>query len=176
MLFTAATLLATTLVATAAPPPPVSLPAGTRLRFHLVRPLMSDKSKTGQPFSFVLMGAIASGKRVLVNDGAVGTGTLVLAGHAGSSGHEGDLTLRLERMPAANGAPVLFCRQQMHINGRNRKIMSGVLGLIPFAGVGARFIRGSEIRLSTKTPIETVLLEPTVSPPENCPAVIARYR
>jgi hypothetical protein len=167
MIFAAATILAATLVATAPiAPPMVRLPAGTHLRFHLVRPLTSDKSRTGQPFSFVLLGAISAGGQVLVNDGAVGTGTVVLAGHAGSAGHEGDLTLRLDRLPAANGSQVLFCSQQMRINGRNRKIMSGILGFIP--------IRGSEIRISTKTPIETVLLQPTATPPNYCPGVISK--
>ena len=172
-----ATALLTAILTADAPsaPTPVSLPAGTHLRFHLVRPLTSDRSKPGQPFSFVLLAPVAVGGRVVLADGAVGTGTVVLAGHNGPSGHEGDLTLRLDRMPAANGAPVLFCKQQLRINGRNKKVVSGVLGLIPFAGLGARFIRGSEIHISTRTPIETVLLEPTGTPPNYCPVAISKY-
>jgi len=167
MMSAAAAILAATLVATAAipEPPPTGLPAGTHLRFHLVQPLTSDKSRSGQPFSFVLLGAITAGGRVLVNDGAVGSGTVVLAGHAGSSGHEGDLTLRLDRLPAANGSQVLFCDQQMRINGRNRKLVSSVLGFV---------IRGSEVRISTKTRIETVLLQPTATPSNACPRAISK--
>jgi hypothetical protein len=54
-------------------------------------------------------------------------------------------------------------------------VMSGVLGLIPFAGLGARFIRGSEIHIGTKTPIETVLLEPTGVPPSYCPVSLSKF-
>jgi hypothetical protein len=153
-------------------PAPVSLPAGTHVRFHLVRPLASDRTKSGQQFSFVMLQPLAVGGRVIVADGTVGFGTVVLAGHNGTSGHEGDLTLRLDGVPAVNGTQVMFCQQRLRINGRNRKIMSGVLGFIPFAGLGARFIRGSEIHISTKTPIETVLLKPTASPPNFCPVAI----
>jgi hypothetical protein len=175
-MFLTTALLAAILTANApSTPTPVSLPAGTRLRFHLVRPLMSDHSKTGQPFSFVLLEAVSVGGRVLVDNGAVGTGTVVLAGHNGTSGHEGDLTLRLDQMPAINGAPVVFCKQQLRLNGRNKKVVSGLLGLIPFAGLGARYIRGSEIHISTKTPIETVLLEATGTPPNYCPVTISKY-
>lgn len=167
-----ATLIAALVASAARAPLPVTLPAGTSIRFHLVRPLMSDRSKSGQPFSFVLLAPVTVAGRVLVANGAVGSGTVVLAGHNGTSGHEGDLTLRLDALPAVNGTRVTFCKQQLRINGRNRKVMSGVLGFIPFAGLGALFIRGSEVRISTSTPIETVLLEPTTSPPNYCPVVL----
>jgi len=169
MIFATAILAAVLAAGTAGAPPPVRLPAGTHLRFHLVRPLRSDRSKTGQTFSFVMLEPVAVGGQVVVANGAVGSGTVVLAGHNGTSGHEGDLTLRLDELRAVNGSQVTFCNQQLRINGRNNKIMSGVLGFIPWAGLGARFIRGSEIHLNTKTPIETVLLKPTGTPPNYCP-------
>jgi hypothetical protein len=173
MMLALTAILATTMIASAAIAPVlVGLPAGTHLRFHLDRPLSSDRSKTGQRFSFVLLAPVALGGRVVVPGGAVGTGTLLLAGHAGTSGHEGDLTLRLDTLRAANGAQVMFCGQRLRINGRNEKIVSGVLGFVPYAGLGARFIRGSEIRITTKTPIETVLLQPSATPPNYCPAVL----
>jgi hypothetical protein len=169
MMLAAAILLA---ALAASAPPPVSLPAGTHLLFHLVRPLTSDRSKTGQPFTFVLIEPVEIGGRVLVANGAVGTGTVVLAGHAGTSGHEGDLTLRLDALPAANGSQVTLCQQRLRINGRNKKMMAGVLGFIPYAGLGARFIRGSDIRITTRTPIETVLVQPSGTPPNYCPVTL----
>ena len=174
MILATAFLMATLAANVAGVPPPVSLPAGTHLRFHLVRPLMSDRNKPGQTFSFVMLGPVAVGGQVVVANGAVGSGTVVLAGHNGTSGHEGDLTLRLDQLPAVNGSQVTFCKQQLRINGRNKKIMSGLLGFIPYAGLGARFIRGSEIHISTKTPIETVLLEPTGTPPNYCPVTVSK--
>jgi hypothetical protein len=164
-------ILATTIVASAAlAPAPVKLPAGTHLQFHIDRPLSSDRSTSGEAFSFVLLAPVAIRGRVVVARGAIGTGTLLLAGHAGTSGHEGDLTLRLDAVLAANGTPVMFCGQRLRINGRNKKIVSGVLGFVPYAGLGARFIRGSEIRITPETPIETVLTQPSGVPPNYCPA------
>jgi hypothetical protein len=84
-------------------------------------------------------------------------GTLLLAGKAGTSGHEGDLTLRLDSIPTVSGRQLIFDDQRMRINGRNRKVVAGVLGFIPYAGLGARFIRGSEISLDPQTPLTTVL-------------------
>jgi hypothetical protein len=172
MMLAAAILAAALTAKPVSAPAPVRLPAGTHIHFHLVRPLMSDRSKSGQRFSFVLVAPVQVGGRVVVADGTVGFGTLVLAGHNGTSGHEGDLTLRLDGIPAVNGAQVIFCQQRLRINGRNRKVLAGVLGFIPFAGVGARLIRGSEVRISTATPIETVLSQPTASPPDFCPVAI----
>jgi hypothetical protein len=172
MILAAAILIAALTAKPVGASAPVSLPAGTHIRFHLVRPLKSDRNKSGQRFSFVLIQPVEVAGRVVVADGTVGFGTVVLAGHNGTSGHEGDLTLRLDGVPAVNGAQVMFCQQRLRINGRNRKVMAGVLGFIPFAGIGARLIRGSEIRISTKTPIETVLSEPTASPPNFCPVAI----
>lgn len=146
-------------------PAPVSLPAGTHVRFHLVRPLMSDRSKSGQRFSFVLLGPIEAGGRVVVANGTVGFGTVVLAGHSGAWGHEGDLTLRLDGIPAVNGAQVMFCQQRLRIDGRNKNGLAGLFGHFPL-------IRGAEIHISTKTAIETVLTQPTASPPHFCPVAI----
>jgi hypothetical protein len=163
MMLAAAILTAAFSANFAAAPAPVSLPAGTHVRFHLVRPLMSDGTKSGQRFTFVLLQPIEVGGRVVVADGTVGFGTVVLAGHSGEGGHEGDLTLRLDGVPAVNGTQVIFCQQRLRINGRSRKVLG--LGFVPF-------IHGSEIHISTKTPIEAVLTQPTASPPNFCPVAI----
>lgn len=165
MTFAAVILAAVLAAIPGGAPARVSLPAGTHVRFHLVRPLMSDRNKSGQRFSFVLLGPIAVGGRVVVANGTVGFGTLVLAGRSGAWGHEGDLTLRLDGIPAVNGAQVMFCQQRLRINGPSKKGLAGLFGHIPL-------IRGSEIHISTKTPIETVLTQPTTSPPNFCPVAI----
>jgi hypothetical protein len=136
------------------------IPAGTKLHFHLSSPLGSDTSKTGETFHFVLTDPIDVNGSMISPSGTVGSGTVFLSGHAGTSGHEGDLTLRLDSLPAADGRQITFADQRLAINGRNRKIMSSVLGFIPYAGFGAMFLRGSDIRISAETPIETVLLRP----------------
>jgi hypothetical protein len=133
------------------------LPAKTALRVHLTEALSSDHSRTGQHFSFVVLDPVAVDGRPLIARGAKGAGTVLLAGKAGTAGHEGDLTLRLDSVPTVGGHKLVFDDQRIRINGRNRKVMSGALGLIPWAGLGARFIRGSEIRIDPRTPITTVL-------------------
>jgi hypothetical protein len=97
---------------------------------------------------------------VIPATGSMGSGTVVLAGHAGPNGHEGDLTLRLDTLQTADGRVVTFADQRFEIDGRNYKIASGVLGFTPFVGVAARIIRGKEISVDPATPIETVLLHP----------------
>jgi hypothetical protein len=151
-------LVGMTLAAARADALPGVIAAGTRLRFHLLAPVSSDQSKTGQAFTFVLLAPIEAAGLTVVAAGATGSGTVFLAGHAGTSGHEGDLTLRLDSIPTADGGLLTFADQRFAINGRNRKIQSGVLGLVPFVGVGAMFIRGSEVRVDADTPLETVLL------------------
>ncbi len=137
-----------------------SVPAGTRVKFHLLSPIASNESKTGQAFQFALLNPIALADASIPTQGTTGSGTVYLAGHAGSSGHEGDLTLRLDSLRTADGHTVLFNDQRFKINGRNRKVTAGLLGFIPYAGIGARLIRGSDVRVDPATPIETVLERP----------------
>jgi hypothetical protein len=162
---TAAALLCAALLSSsglAEPVPPVAVPAGTTIRFHVNQPLSSKTSKSGQQFTYTVMLPIRAHGIVIVPAGAQGIGHLLLAGHAGTGGHEGDLTLLLESVKMTKGRSLVFLNQRLEINGRNRKIMSGVLGFVPFVGVGAMFIRGSEIRIDVNTPVETVLQEGAV--------------
>jgi len=139
-----------------------ALPAGTKISFHLTRALGSGSSKTGEPFQFVLIDPIVVNAATTLKSGTIGYGTVYLSGHAGTSGHEGDLTLRIDSLPTEDGRELAFSDQRLSINGRNRKIMSGVLGFIPYVGIGAMFIRGADIRIDPSTPIETVLVRPAV--------------
>jgi hypothetical protein len=143
----------------------IVVPAGTVVSFHLDAAISSAQSKTGDRFTFTVIQPIAVDSRVLVPAGAHGAGTILLAGHAGSSGHEGDLTLRLDWVGTPDGNRLAFLDQRLEINGRNRKVTSGLLGFVPFAGLGARFIRGNESRVEPDHAIETVLKNPaTVEP------------
>jgi hypothetical protein len=153
----------------------VAIPAGTRLRFHVDAPLSSNGSKTGQAFGFILLDPIQVDGRVIAASGAVGSGTVFLAGHAGNQGHEGDLTLRLDSLNTTGDAGVTFDDQRFQINGRNRKAAATILGFVPYAGLGAMFIRGSDVRVEPSTPIETVLLRPATfgSPSKASPATSA---
>jgi hypothetical protein len=156
----AAIVLLATLAAAPPAPGPTAVPAKTAVRFHLTQPVSSNGNKSGTPFTFVLLDPIAVDGRTLVPSGATGAGTLLLAGHAGTSGHEGDLTLRLDSIATPDGHEILFNDQRLRINGLNRKIMAGLLGFIPYAGIGARFIRGEDVRIAARTPITTVLDRP----------------
>lgn len=139
---------------------PQWIAAGTRVQFHLEAPVSSSESRTGQKFAFALITPIVLDGSVIPANGSTGSGTVVLAGHAGPNGHEGDLTLRLDTLQTPDGRVVTFADQRFEINGRNYKIATGVLGFTPFVGVAARIIRGKEISVDPATPIETVLLHP----------------
>jgi hypothetical protein len=151
------TMTAAALADPAPAPATAVVPAQTTVRFHLIDPVSSDKSTSGTPLRFALLDPIVVDGTTLAPAGTIGLGTLILAGHAGTSGHEGDLTLRLDTLPAADGRQITFDNQRIRINGRNKKILSGVLGFIPYAGLGARFIRGENVEIDPATPVETVL-------------------
>ncbi len=137
-----------------------TIPAGTRLRFHLNAPLASDRNKAGDTFSFSLLDPVVVDGHVLAAQGAVGTGTVLVSGHNGTLGHEGDLTLRLDSIRVSDAKTMRFADQQFEINGGNRKAESRILGLVPDAGIAALFMRGKEIHVDTTTPIQTLLLHP----------------
>jgi len=139
-----------------------TLPPGTKLRFHLRAPLASDRNKAGDSFSFALLDPLVLNGHLIVAEGAIGTGTVLVSGHNGTLGHEGDLTLRLDTLQVSDATTVRFADQQFEINGGNRKAESRILGLIPDAGIAAWFMRGKEIHVDTTTPIQTVLLHPAI--------------
>jgi hypothetical protein len=157
---TVVALLIATSGATLADQQPQWIAAGTRLKFHLDAPASSSESRTGQTFAFALLAPIVLDGSTIPVDGSTGLGTIVLAGHAGPNGHEGDLTLRIDSLRTADGRIVTFADQNFEINGKNYKIATGVLGFVPFVGIGAHIIRGNEITVDPSTPIETVLLHP----------------
>jgi hypothetical protein len=167
---------ATLTTAIADPAPSTSnetIPSGTRLRFHLTTPLASDRNKAGDAFSFALLDPVVIDGHVVVAQGALGTGTVLVSGHNGTLGHEGDLTLRLNRVRVSEAKTVNFADQQFEVNGGNRKAESRILGLIPDAGIAALFMRGKEVRIDTTTPMQTVLLHPatiTDAPAEPAPS------
>jgi opacity protein-like surface antigen len=144
------------------PPTGVIVPAGTAVRFHLTAPVSSDRSKTGDRFVFTTIDPIVIGGQVIVGRGAAGGGVVVLAGHNGTGGHEGDLTLRLDSVTSLHHGVLAFSNQVLKINGRNRKVMSSVLGFIPTVGFASTFIRGQEIHIEPATPVRTVLVNPAV--------------
>ena len=141
-----------------------TIPAGTHVTFLLNAPLSSAKNRTGEAFGFTLVRSIDAPGCTVDAEGAVGIGLVYLSGASGASGHEGDLTIRPDSIHLKDGRTVTFDDQRIGINGRNRKIASNVLGFVPFVGIAAGYIRGSDIRIDDKTPIDTVLLHPaTVS-------------
>jgi hypothetical protein len=162
----AMTLIASAAIATPglADPPLTTqtgtIPSGTKLRFHLNAPLASDRNRAGDTFSFALLDPVVLDGHVLVPSGAIGNGTVLVCGHNGTLGHEGDLTLRLDDLALADAQTVRFTDQQFEINGGNRKAESRILGIIPDVGIAALFIRGKDVHVDTTTPIQTVLLHP----------------
>ncbi len=160
-LLASALLLAAAAYATAAADTMLgTIPQGTRLRFHVTAPISSNGTKTGEAFNFVLLDPIVSDGKVIVAQGATGEGTVYLAGHAGSSGHEGDLTLRIDSAHTVDGNLITFNDQRFEVNGRNRKVAVQLLGFVPYAGLASGMIRGSDIHVGVDRTIETVLLRP----------------
>lgn len=138
------------------------LAAGTRIRFHLDAPLSSATSKTGETFAFTLLDPVQTTGGRVIPSGTKGSGTLLLSGHAGSGGHEGDLTLGLDTLDLGGGQTLRFDNQRFEVNGRNRKAASTIFGLLPIVGYAAMFMRGSDVRIDPSTPIETVLARPAL--------------
>ncbi len=136
------------------------VPVGAHVRFHLDAPLSSAKSTTGERFTFTLIDPIAVGPAEIARAGARGHGTVLLAGHAGAGGHEGDLTLRLDYVETPARSELGFNDARFEMNGTNHKIASGVLGFVPYAGLGSHFIRGREMYVGTDVPVLFVTTRP----------------
>jgi hypothetical protein len=136
------------------------VPAGTTVRFHLNAPISSANSKSGTPFTFTLIDPIVATRGVVIPAGSYGHGILILAGRAGHGGHEGDLTLQIVSVTMSGRRQLNFVNQRFEINGRNQKIVAGVLGFAPYIGIGAMFIRGSDITIGVNNPVLTVLKNP----------------
>ncbi len=153
-------------------PGPNVVPAHTHLRFHVLAPVSSASARTGEPFAFAMLDPVGVAGREVVARGAVGHGTVSLSGHAGSQGHEGDLTFRLDDVAAVDGRAVRFNDQRFKINGRNRKVAAGVLGFVPYVGLASMLIRGSDVHVDPAQPIETELARdaPIVSTPTSEPS------
>jgi hypothetical protein len=136
------------------------VPAGTAIRFHLDQQLSSADSKTGQPFTFTLLDPILISPVYTIRRGTRGAGTLILAGHAGTGGHEGDLTLQLLSVRVSARTKLRLDNQRIEVNGKNEKVAAGVLGFVPYVGLGAHFIRGADITIPTNVPVRTILTSP----------------
>ncbi len=134
-----------------------SVPAKTTLRLHLRERIASNITKVGSRFAFAMVEPVVVAGTTIVAKDALGQGTVLVAGHAGTQGHEGDLTLRFDSVSTVDGRRLVFDDQRARINGRNRKAASFFGGFIPFVGMGAGFIRGADIAIEPTTVIENVL-------------------
>ena len=139
-----------------------TVPTGTQVHFHLLTPISSNESTTGQTFGFVLLQPITTDACVIPADGSKGSGTIVLAGKAGIHGHEGDLTLTLDTIATPDGRLLTFDDQKLEINGGNHKVEAGALNLVPDVGIAANFIHGKDVKVDPSTPVETTLLRPAI--------------
>jgi hypothetical protein len=136
------------------------VPPGSRIRFHLDGPVSSNGSKAGQRFDFTMLDPVIVGSQTVVLAGAHGEGTILVAGHAGNQGHEGDLTLRIDEVATPNGDWLAFDDTSVEINGTNRKVAAALLGFVPIVGTGAFFIRGRDITVGTEVPVLIVTKNP----------------
>jgi hypothetical protein len=162
-------LLATLLLPAVAPATAagvVVVPEAFAFKLHLMRPVSSAKSKPGEGVAFEMSEPIVVAGETIVERGAKGHLTVVVSGHAGSSGHEGDLTLRFDGVDATQGRHLVFDRQVIEINGHNNKVASAVLGFTPIVGLGARFIRGKDVTIEPSRVMTTILLHPATARPD----------
>jgi hypothetical protein len=134
-----------------------TLPIGTRLSFHLRDPISTDRNQTGQQFTFVLSNEVMLGGKTVLAAGRKGMGTLVVAGHSGMRGHEGDLTLELDSTCSADGRFVAFDHEKIEIDGKRRSNQASVLSHVPIVGIGAMLMRGSSMTIDPKQTINVVL-------------------
>ena len=150
-----------------------ALPPGTPLQVKLSEALSSNGSKTGQVFAFTMATPVTVEGRVVVEAGAKGKGTVVLAGHAGGSGHEGDLKLRFNSVSAAGGG-MLPLAADFTTEGHKRKTAALLSGFIPFVGMGAPYlIRGDDIEIKAGTVLKVSTPTVAVSPAAHADASAA---
>lgn len=158
-----AVLLPSGVAATTAPA--VVVPEDYVFKFHLMKAVSSAKNKAGDGVAFEMVEPVIVLGETIVARGARGHITLVVSGHAGRGGHEGDLTFRFDGVEATQGRHLVFDRQLVEMNGRNNKVASAVLGFTPVVGLGAMFIRGHDITIEPRQVLTTVLLHPATAAP-----------
>ncbi len=83
----------------------VNLPAGTKVTVRLVNQISSGNATPGQRFTFEAADPVTVGSRVVIAEGAKGTGHVVRAvkAHGKSAG---EMTLAFASIHAADGTPV----------------------------------------------------------------------
>lgn len=141
-----------------APGKTVRLTAGTQLEVELVAPLSSATSHLGDKFALRLATPIVSEGVEVVAAGAMGEGEVIDAAPSGMAGRAGKLMLSARRMDL-NGRPVRIRGMTLMAGGRSRVGLANGLMYVPYAGLGAGFIKGGEVGLPAGTRYTVKLAE-----------------
>jgi hypothetical protein len=116
-----------------APPPPVTIPAGTRIRVRLDEPVGSKISVAGQAFKATVAEDVTVNGQTVILQGADAVGTVIAARPLGHVKGGALLELRLERVTTPSGSyPVATSTMERTEKGKGKRTAK-------FAGGGGAF-------------------------------------
>lgn len=129
-----------------APAKTLHLAAGTELQVELVDPLSSATAHLGDKFALRLVTPIVSDGVEIVHAGALGDGEVIDAAHSGMAGKAGKLIISSRHLDL-NGHSVRIRGMTLMLHGTPQVgVASGVMW-VPYVGITAAFIEGSEVVL-----------------------------
>jgi hypothetical protein len=116
-----------------APPPEVTIPAGTRIRVRLAQAVGSKISVAGQAFKATVADDVVVNGQTVIMQGADAVGTVIAARPLGHVKGGAVLELRLERVSAPSGSyPVATSTMERSERGKGKRTAK-------FAGGGGAF-------------------------------------
>lgn len=136
-------------VAQAAPAVPATAPSGptiaaaTKIPLHLTKMISSHDAASGDKFSFMVDQDVAVNGVTIIARCTVGSGTVAFSGKHGINGHEGNLHLRFDSVPAIDGTMVALSPTEQQFNGKDRKVEAALV---------SRWINGDDVEVPPTQP------------------------
>ena len=149
----------------------LSIPAGTQVELELVNTLSSTTSHLADRFAIRLAAPISVNGVEVVAAGAVGQGEVIDVGRSGMGGKQGKLIISARYLDL-NGQRVRLRGMTLMAAGESQVDLARHVMLVPYAGIAAGFITGSEISIPSGTRARARLAD-DVALPVGAPAASA---
>jgi hypothetical protein len=130
----------------------VPLQEGTRIRLEVLDELSSNKSRVGQEVRLRVRDNVFAGDKLVIRQGAKGTGQVTLAKGSGGLGRNGKLEFIINVVEAVDGTKVPL-RNEQEVKGRKRTaaVAAAAVLVTPLA----LFIKGRNATIEAGTVFET---------------------
>jgi hypothetical protein len=128
-----------------------TVPGGTTVPVHVTATLSSASAKVGQTFAIKATSAVGVGSQIVIENGAVGQGTVVSATPAGKSGRQGALSIKFQWIYAIDGSKIKLAGINRNLQGKNKTGSSNTANVVSTVVLGPvglfahNFVKGHEV-------------------------------